>query len=57
MDHKPDQVEARRLFLARCGKFALVTPPAMALLLSSTKQNYAVAGSGNGNAYGHLKDK
>lgn len=26
--------EARRQFLARCGRFAAVTPPAMALLVS-----------------------
>ena len=26
--------EARRQFLARCGRFAVVTPPAMALLVS-----------------------
>lgn len=39
--------EARRRFLATCGKFAAVTPPTMAVLLSSTAQNYAVAGSGH----------
>lgn len=42
-----DTDEARRRFLATCGKFAVVTPPTMAVLLSSTAQNYAVAGSGN----------
>ena len=41
-------LEARRRFLATCGKFALITPPAITVLLSSTAQNYAVAGSGNG---------
>ena len=43
-----DTLEARRRFLAKCGKFAVITPPAMTLLLSSTAQNYAVAASGNG---------
>ena len=44
---EPDTLEARRRFLATCGKFAAITPPAMTLLLSSTAQNYAVAASGN----------
>ena len=48
MDQKSNQVEARRRFLAACGKFVLITPPAMTVLLSSTTQNYAVAGSGSG---------
>ena len=40
MDESPkvpldsDSPEARREFLKKCGKFAAVTPPAMALLLS-----------------------
>ena len=42
-----DKLEARRQFLAKCGRYALVTPPAMTVLLSSTAQNYAVAASGN----------
>jgi hypothetical protein len=42
-----EMVEARRRFLATCGKFAAITPPAMTLLLSNTAQNYAVAASGN----------
>jgi hypothetical protein len=48
MQNNFNEVEARRRFLARCGKFALITPPAMTVLLSSTAQNYAVAGSGGG---------
>jgi hypothetical protein len=44
-----DMLDARRRFLAKCGKFAVITPPAMAVLLSSTAQNYAVAASGNGS--------
>jgi hypothetical protein len=48
MPQKREQLEARRRFLAACGKFAAITPPAMTVLLSSTAQNYAVAGSGGG---------
>ena len=44
-----DAIDARRRFLATCGKFAVITPPAMTVLLSSTAQNYAAAVSGNGN--------
>lgn len=39
-------IEARRQFLSACGKFAIATPPAVALLLSAAKRNYAVASSG-----------
>lgn len=42
------QTEARRKFLASCGRFALVTPPAVALLLSTADRKYAVAASGGG---------
>jgi hypothetical protein len=45
--NKADMLDARRRFLAKCGKFAVITPPAVTLLLSSTAQNYAVAASGN----------
>jgi hypothetical protein len=38
--------EARRAFLSRCGKYAIATPPTVAILLSATKQNYAGAVSG-----------
>jgi hypothetical protein len=47
-DTEIDRLEARRRFLAKCGKFAVITPPAMTVLLSSTAQNYAVAASGGG---------
>ena len=46
-DSETDSLEARRRFLAACGKFAVITPPTMTVLLSSTAQNYAVAASGN----------
>lgn len=45
----PDKlVEARRRFLASCGKFALATPPVVTLMLADAERNYAVAGSGGG---------
>jgi hypothetical protein len=47
-----DLVEARRRFLATCGKFAVVTPPAISLLLASAERNYAVAASGSGGGGG-----
>jgi hypothetical protein len=50
MDDKLNRLEARRRFLATCGKFAVITPPAVTVLLSSTAQNYAVAGSGRGGS-------
>ncbi|MQA65618.1 MAG: hypothetical protein GEU76_06930 [Alphaproteobacteria bacterium] len=48
-------VEARRRFLLACGKFAVATPPAMALMLADAKRNYAMAsnnGFGNGGGDG-----
>jgi hypothetical protein len=39
-------VEARRRFLKSCGRFAMVTPPTITLLLASGQQDFAVAGSG-----------
>jgi hypothetical protein len=44
-------LEARRSFLVKCGKFAVITPPAMTVLLASTAQNYAVASSGGGSTH------
>jgi hypothetical protein len=41
--------EDRRKFLAACGKFAVVTPPAITLLLSTSLNSTAVAHS-NGNS-------
>ena len=48
-----DTAEERRRFLAQCGRFAVVTPPAMALLLSVTakpKEAHAstILGGGSG---------
>lgn len=45
----PDSIhrEARRRFLLKCGRFAVVTPPAMAMLLSvGAMPRQAQAGSG-----------
>ena len=54
----------RRKFLAACGKFAVVTPPAITMLLSTSLTSTAIAtsgnygnGNGNGNAYGHYDGK
>lgn len=43
-----ETVNARRRFLATCGKFAVATPPAVALMLADAERNYAVAVSGPG---------
>lgn len=39
-------IKARRHFLATCGKFAVVTPPAITVLLAATERSYAAFGSG-----------
>jgi hypothetical protein len=38
-------IEARRRFLQQCGRYAVATPPVVALLLTSANRNYAVARS------------
>jgi hypothetical protein len=45
MDMSENQI-ARRRFLASCGKFAVVTPTAVTLLLAASEQNFATAASG-----------
>ena len=46
--------EDRRKFLATCGKFAAVTPPAITMLLSTSLNSKAIARSGEGNnGYGN----
>ena len=47
-DHDDVSLQARRKFLATCGKFAVVTPPAVTLLLSATNRAYAHFASGMG---------
>ena len=45
-DENRDPSDERREFLKKCGRFAVVTPPAMALLLSvSTAPKQAFASS------------
>jgi hypothetical protein len=51
--------EDRRKFLASCGKFAIVTPPAITMLLSTSLNSTAVAhsaGGGGGNGGGRHHD-
>jgi hypothetical protein len=54
---QPD--DDRRTFLARCGRFAVVTPPAITLLLSTSLNSTAIAQSGGreghhgNNGYGN----
>lgn len=42
--------EDRRKFLASCGKFAVVTPPAIAMLLSTSLTTTAIAHSGGSHS-------
>lgn len=53
MTHLDTDSEERREFLKSCGKFAAVTPPAMALLLSTSLTSTAIAGSGGKNVQGN----
>jgi hypothetical protein len=52
-DPEAKQDEDRRKFLAACGKFAVVTPPAMTLLLSTSLTSDAIAHSGGRGAHGN----
>jgi hypothetical protein len=45
----PDESEDRRNFLKTCGRFAVVTPPAMTMLLSTSLTSDAIAKSGHPN--------
>lgn len=45
-DGENSALAARRRFLANCGKFAIVTPPVVSLMLSASHRSYANAGSG-----------
>jgi hypothetical protein len=48
----------RRKFLAACGKFAVVTPPALTMLLSTSLNSSAIAHSGGrGNHDGGDRDR
>lgn len=70
MDRDTDKTKAgadRREFLGTAGKFAVITPPLMTLLLSTSLSSPAIAASGssysggdddgnNGNHYGQIKN-
>jgi hypothetical protein len=48
-----DSELARRTFLAKCGKYALITPPVVTLMLSASgRNNYALALSGSSTSHG-----
>ena len=47
-----DGAADRREFLAKCGRFAIVTPPAVTLLLSTSLTSDAIAKSGGGEGKG-----
>ena len=42
----------RRAFLKNCGRFAVITPPAVTFLLSTSMSSRAIASSGRGNPDG-----
>ncbi|MEH2507228.1 hypothetical protein V1290_006039 [Bradyrhizobium sp. AZCC 1578] len=47
----------RRKFLAACGRFAVVTPPAVTLLLSTSLNSDAIARSGSGGEGGRPRHR
>jgi hypothetical protein len=51
-----DQEEDRRKFLATCGTFAAVTPPAFTVLLSTSLTSDAVAYSQGENSQSNNKN-
>ena len=54
LDTSTDIAASRRQFLATCGKYAVVTPPTVALLLSASGRKYSVAASGgSGGSHGN----
>jgi hypothetical protein len=62
MESRDDEAEDRRKFLASCGKFAAITPPAITVLLSTSLTSDAIAHSGGGygsggDGDGHPKHK
>ena len=48
-DREQLEIEDRRTFLKTCGRFAVVTPPAMTMLLSTSLTSDAIAKSGHPN--------
>jgi hypothetical protein len=49
---QPPVDDDRRKFVASCGKFALVTPPALTMLLSTSLNSTAIAFSGGQGSSG-----
>jgi hypothetical protein len=47
---EPEADQDRRKFMATCGKFAVVTPPAITMLLSTSLNSTAIAQSGGRGA-------
>ncbi|MCW3797117.1 hypothetical protein OMW55_04760 [Sphingomonas sp. BN140010] len=49
------QADGRREFLKKCGKFAVITPPAVSFLLSTSLSSKAIAASSGGSrpGWGH----
>ena len=45
-------LSARREFLAKCGRLAVVTPPAVTLMLAASQRNFAIAQSGGAPSSG-----
>jgi hypothetical protein len=55
MSHPEDDTASiadRRKFLAACGRFAVITPPALTVLLSTSLNSTAIAHSGGRGARG-----
>ena len=48
-----DNHDDRREFLKKCGRFAVVTPPAVTFLLSTSMSSKAIAASGGRPGYGY----
>jgi len=48
IDNSSEEAD-RRKFLATCGKFAVVTPPSITMLLSTSLTSDAIAASANNN--------
>ncbi|WP_186002948.1 hypothetical protein [Mycobacterium sp. KBS0706] len=44
--NSPIDASDRRAFLATCGRFAVITPPAVTMLLSTSMTSEAIAKSG-----------
>ncbi len=53
---EPEFEQDRRRFLASCGRFAAVTPPALTILLSTSMNTEAIARSGGGMGWGDHHD-